>query len=90
MRYENLYQKKEEIKAEHTAPIIVPTENLLLKISGIDFNNILDPEEISPKQIIWEVNLPYAGNTPDIREIWEITEKLPSLTQLVIEERENE
>ena len=31
-----------------------------------------------------------AKNAPDIREIWQITEKLPSLTQLILEERENE
>ena len=31
-----------------------------------------------------------AKNAPDIADIWKITEKLPSLTQLIVEERENE
>lgn len=70
----------EEIKAEYTAPIMTHTENLLLEIP----DNRTSSVERTPKQITWEMSL------PSITEIWEITEKLPSLTQLVIEERENE
>jgi len=59
------------------------TENILFKIPEEEYNRT-SSLEITPKQIIWEIH------NPDIEEIYKITDKLQPLTQLVVEERENE
>lgn len=84
-----LYQQNEEIKTSGEMSILQHTENLLFEIPEIEYNRTSSLEK-TPKQIIWEISLPYKKNITSIKEIWEITEKLPSLTQLVITERGNE
>jgi len=74
---------------EYTSPIREHIENLLLETLDIDYSNTSSLEK-TPKQIIWEIRLPYREDFSNIENIWKITKKLPSLTQLVIEERENE
>lgn len=76
--------------------IITPSgQYLLIEIKPLEERRIL----ILPERLInpqygsaeFEQNLrKLAEKAPEIEEIWKITEKVPSLTDLILEERESE